>query len=120
MRAVLVAGSTGEAPTLDAGERRGLVRAVRAAVPAGVPVIAGTGAPSAPAGAPRRTPEPAEPSSPGASAGRGRKPVELVVEHVHIEEPEPGAHDPAGPHDVPLHEGVLVAAAPDLDASLGL
>lgn len=45
--AVLVAGTTGEASTLDAGERRALITAVRAALPAGVPVIAGTGAPSA-------------------------------------------------------------------------
>lgn len=44
MRAVLVAGSTGEAMTLDAEERAALVRAVRGAVPSDVPVIAGTGA----------------------------------------------------------------------------
>jgi 4-hydroxy-tetrahydrodipicolinate synthase len=47
MRAILVAGSTGEAATLDPAERVELVTAVRAAVPAGVPVLAGTGAPSA-------------------------------------------------------------------------
>lgn len=46
MRAVLVAGTTGEAATLTGAERAALVEAVRAAVPAGVPVIAGTGAPS--------------------------------------------------------------------------
>ena len=46
MRAVLVAGTTGEAPTLEREERRELVAAVRAAVPEGVPVLAGTGAPS--------------------------------------------------------------------------
>jgi 4-hydroxy-tetrahydrodipicolinate synthase len=46
MRAVLVNGSTGEAPTLADPERRALIEAVRAAVPAGTPVIAGTGAPS--------------------------------------------------------------------------
>jgi 4-hydroxy-tetrahydrodipicolinate synthase len=45
-RAVLVCGSTGEAATLTDAERTVLVEAVRAAVPAGVPVIAGTGAPS--------------------------------------------------------------------------
>lgn len=45
--AVLVAGTTGEAAALDATERRALVPAVRAALPAGIPVIAGTGAPSA-------------------------------------------------------------------------
>jgi 4-hydroxy-tetrahydrodipicolinate synthase len=44
--AVLVGGSTGEAATLSGAERRALVEAVRAALPAGVPVIAGTGAPS--------------------------------------------------------------------------
>jgi 4-hydroxy-tetrahydrodipicolinate synthase len=46
MRAVLVNGSTGEAPTLADSERRALIEAVREAVPAGTPVIAGTGAPS--------------------------------------------------------------------------
>jgi 4-hydroxy-tetrahydrodipicolinate synthase len=46
MRAVLVAGTTGEASTLAESERRALVAAVRGAVPADVPVIAGTGAPS--------------------------------------------------------------------------
>jgi len=44
--AIVVAGTTGEAATLDEDERDDLVRAVRAAVPAGVPVVAGTGAPS--------------------------------------------------------------------------
>ena len=49
IRAVVVAGTTGEASTLAPGERRELLRAVREAIPpgAGVPVIAGTGAPSA-------------------------------------------------------------------------
>jgi 4-hydroxy-tetrahydrodipicolinate synthase len=46
MRAVLVCGTTGEAATLDSGERTAIIAAVRAAVPGGVPVIAGTGAPS--------------------------------------------------------------------------
>ena len=45
--AVLVCGSTGEAATLSGAERTALIEAVRAAVPADVPVIAGTGAPSA-------------------------------------------------------------------------
>jgi len=45
--AILVCGSTGEAATLSAAERTALTEAVRDAVPAGVPVIAGTGAPSA-------------------------------------------------------------------------
>lgn len=46
MRAVVVAGTTGEAATLSGPERAALIEAVRAAVPAGTPVIAGTGAPS--------------------------------------------------------------------------
>ncbi len=44
MRAVLVAGTTGEASTLTPDERVALIGAVRNAVPAGVLVIAGTGA----------------------------------------------------------------------------
>lgn len=48
VRAVVVAGSTGEAKTLDPSERSELLAAVRGAVaPGTVPVIAGTGAPSA-------------------------------------------------------------------------
>ena len=47
MRAVLVCGSTGEAATLTEPERVTLIEAVRGAVPPGIPVIAGTGAPSA-------------------------------------------------------------------------
>jgi len=47
VRSVLVAGSNGEAASLDAEERALLVRAVRAALPAQVPVLAGSGAPSA-------------------------------------------------------------------------
>jgi len=46
MRAVLVAGTTGEAATLTNAERSVLIDAIRQAIPAGVPVIAGTGAPS--------------------------------------------------------------------------
>src|ERR1022692_799162 len=46
MRAVLVAGTTGEAGQLTAAERVALIRAVRAALPAEVPVLAGTGAAS--------------------------------------------------------------------------
>jgi 4-hydroxy-tetrahydrodipicolinate synthase len=46
MRAILVAGTTGEAATLTESERQALVTAVRAAVPEDVLVIAGTGAPS--------------------------------------------------------------------------
>jgi 4-hydroxy-tetrahydrodipicolinate synthase len=40
---VLVAGTTGEAAALDDDERDQLVRAIRQAIPEGVPVIAGTG-----------------------------------------------------------------------------
>ncbi len=47
MRGVVVAGTTGEAATLNERERAVLVETVRAAVPAEVPVVAGTGAPSA-------------------------------------------------------------------------
>src|SRR5260370_38903629 len=46
VRAVLVCGSTGEAATLSDTERTVRIEAGRAAVTAGVPVIAGTGAPS--------------------------------------------------------------------------
>ncbi|MGY1669879.1 dihydrodipicolinate synthase family protein [Geodermatophilus sp. SYSU D00710] len=46
VRCVLVAGTTGEAAALTAEERDVLVGAVRAAVPAEVPVLAGTGAPT--------------------------------------------------------------------------
>ncbi len=44
VRALLVNGTTGEAATLTPEERDEVVGAVRAAVPADVPVIAGTGA----------------------------------------------------------------------------
>jgi 4-hydroxy-tetrahydrodipicolinate synthase len=47
MRAVVVAGTTGEAAALDADERVALLEAVRRRVPPPIPVIAGTGAPSA-------------------------------------------------------------------------
>ena len=47
IRAVVVAGSTGEAAALTAGERVDLLTEVRRTVPAPVPVIAGTGGPSA-------------------------------------------------------------------------
>jgi 4-hydroxy-tetrahydrodipicolinate synthase len=47
VRGVVVAGSTGEAATLDAEERTALLSAVRDAVAGRVPVLAGTGAPSA-------------------------------------------------------------------------
>src|SRR5918993_4611745 len=47
MRSIVLAGSTGEAATLDGAERVALVKVVREAIPAGVPIIVGTGAPSA-------------------------------------------------------------------------
>ena len=47
VRAVVVAGSTGEASALTAAERVALLTETRRAVPAGVPVVAGTGGPSA-------------------------------------------------------------------------
>ncbi len=46
MRVMLVAGTTGEAGKLTDAERVGLIKAVRAAVPGDVPVLAGTGATS--------------------------------------------------------------------------
>jgi len=46
VRAVVVAGSTGEAATLTPEERIALLTEVRRAVPSGIPVLAGTGAPS--------------------------------------------------------------------------
>jgi len=46
MRAVVVAGSTGEAASLTGAERTTLLEEVRRAVPSGTPVLAGTGAPS--------------------------------------------------------------------------
>lgn len=47
VRAVVVAGSTGEAAALSPEERDVLLSTVRAAVPVATPVLAGTGAPSA-------------------------------------------------------------------------
>src|SRR6266516_5393558 len=47
VQAVVVAGSTGEAASLAPDERVALLEAVRGAVPAGIPVLQGTGAPSA-------------------------------------------------------------------------
>jgi 4-hydroxy-tetrahydrodipicolinate synthase len=46
VRALVVAGSTGEATTLADAERTELLTEVRQAVPAAIPVLAGTGAPS--------------------------------------------------------------------------
>ncbi len=47
IRAVLACGTTGEAGQLTDAERTTIIAAVREAVPAGIPVLAGTGAPSA-------------------------------------------------------------------------
>jgi 4-hydroxy-tetrahydrodipicolinate synthase len=47
VKAIVVAGSTGEAATLDADERVELITAVRKEITTNVPVVAGTGAPSA-------------------------------------------------------------------------
>src|SRR5688500_16346347 len=47
VKCVLVNGSTGEAAALSDDERVALVRAMREALPAETPVLAGTGAPSA-------------------------------------------------------------------------
>jgi dihydrodipicolinate synthase/N-acetylneuraminate lyase len=47
MQAVLACGTTGEPDRLDDAQRRDIVAAVRAVVPAATPVIAGTGAASA-------------------------------------------------------------------------
>jgi 4-hydroxy-tetrahydrodipicolinate synthase len=47
VRAVVVGGTTGEAASLSVAERDQALSAVRAAVDSAVPVIAGTGAPSA-------------------------------------------------------------------------
>jgi 4-hydroxy-tetrahydrodipicolinate synthase len=46
MRSVLVAGTTGEAASLSIAERTRLVRGVRESLPADVPLLAGSGAPS--------------------------------------------------------------------------
>jgi 4-hydroxy-tetrahydrodipicolinate synthase len=47
MQAILACGTTGEPAMLTVDERRDVVAAVRGAVPAHIPVIAGTGAPTA-------------------------------------------------------------------------
>ena len=46
VRAVLACGTTGEAATLTGAERTAIIAAVRSAVPAGIPVLAGAGAAS--------------------------------------------------------------------------
>ncbi len=47
MRAIVIAGSTGEAASLDGPERVALAKAARDVVAPGVPIVVGTGAPSA-------------------------------------------------------------------------
>jgi len=47
MRAILACGTTGEADRLDEQQRAAVISSVRAAVPAAIPVIAGTGATTA-------------------------------------------------------------------------
>jgi len=74
--AVVVAGSTGEADTLDDDERIALLTGVRAAVPGDVPVLAGTGGPWAGAAA-RRT---------AAAAGAGADAV-LVLSPRRVDAP---------------------------------
>jgi 4-hydroxy-tetrahydrodipicolinate synthase len=76
--AVVVAGSTGEADALDDHERVALVRAVRAALPRDVPVLAGTGAPWS-GGAARRTAAAAEAGADGV----------LVLSPRRVDDPRP-------------------------------
>jgi 4-hydroxy-tetrahydrodipicolinate synthase len=87
MRGVLVCGTTGEAGQLTDTERDGLIGAVRAALPPGVPVLAGTGADTA-ADAARLT-------AAAVSAG-----ADAVL-----------AWPPAGSADLPGYFGAVAAAA---------
>jgi 4-hydroxy-tetrahydrodipicolinate synthase len=90
--AVVVAGSTGEADALDDDERVALVRAVRAALPSDVPVLAGTGGPWAGAAA-RRT---------AAAAQAGADGV-LVLSPRRVDDPGPYYAAVAGAaHDLPV------------------
>ncbi len=90
MRCILVAGSTGEAATLEPAERIALVEGVRKAVDGAVPVLAGTGAPSARQAA-RLT---ADAADAGADAA-------LVL-------------SPPGSVDLPGYYGHVIEANPDL------
>jgi 4-hydroxy-tetrahydrodipicolinate synthase len=90
MRGILVAGTTGEAATLTDAERVTLVTAVRVAVPAEVPVLAGTG--DADAG------RAAQLTAAAASAG-----ADAVLAW-----PPPGSHDLSG------YFGAVAAAAAGL------
>lgn len=89
MRAVLVCGTTGEAATLTDAERVTLVRAVRAALPAGVPVLAGTGAPSA------------------------RRAAELTTSAVRVGADAVLAFPPPGSRDLARYYAAVAAAAGD-------
>jgi dihydrodipicolinate synthase/N-acetylneuraminate lyase len=87
IRGVLVCGTTGEAGELSDSERVELISAVRAAVPSGVPVLAGTGAMTA-AQAAQRT-------SAAAAAG-----ADAIL-----------AWPPPGSEDLPGYFGAVCAAA---------
>ncbi len=87
MRGILVCGTTGEAATLTDAERAELISAVRAEVPAEVPVLAGTGATAAERAA--------ELTAAAVSAG-----ADAVLAW-----PPPGSHDLAG------YFGAVAAAA---------
>jgi 4-hydroxy-tetrahydrodipicolinate synthase len=112
VRAVLVAGSTGEADTLDDDERRRLLDAVRSRLD-GVPVLAGTGG-SWPGQAARRT----------VAARDGGADAALVLSPRQVADPRPYyAHVAQAAGDLPLlayhlpavsPPGVPVAVLPDL------
>jgi 4-hydroxy-tetrahydrodipicolinate synthase len=90
VRAVVVAGSTGEAAALEEAERDELLAAVRAAVPAGdVPLVAGTGGPST-----------------RAAVARTARARDLGADGVLVLSP-PGVADPR-----PYYEAVVEAAGP--------
>jgi 4-hydroxy-tetrahydrodipicolinate synthase len=89
VQGVLVCGTTGEAATLTDSERTTLVTAVRAAVPAHVPVIAGTGAATAPRAA------------------------ELTAAAIHAGADAVLAWPPPGSHDLAGYFGTVAAAAED-------
>jgi dihydrodipicolinate synthase/N-acetylneuraminate lyase len=90
VQAVLACGTTGEPATLTDAERREVIAAVRAAVPAGIPVLAGTGAPTA-----KRA---AQLSAEAAQAG-----AEAIL-----------AWPPPGSADLPGYYAAVAAAAPGL------
>jgi 4-hydroxy-tetrahydrodipicolinate synthase len=91
VEAVVVAGSTGEAATLDPDERSDLLLAVRNAVDGRVPVLAGTGAPSA-----RQAVELSK-----RAAGDGADAV-LVLSPPHVGDPRPYYEQLSAAVDVPV------------------